>query len=187
MNRLTARERRLAAIGLLVLVLAIAWLGVLSPILSGFSARAEERAGLLAAYQRNQRLLDAIPSWRMQAEAQKKSAAAFALYAPSQVQARETLKQCLASALTAQGATPTAVQDAEAELPQGWIGARADVQISLSQLLASLRQLESEPPYVVIEYVSINADQAFHTGHDGPLQVRLEISAPFRVSAVGQP
>ena len=122
-----------------------------------------------------------------QAEAQKKTAAAFAVLAPSQVQAREMLKQRLSDALSAQGASATSVQDADAELPQGWVGARADVQINLSQLLASLRQLESEPPYVVVEYLSINADQAFHTGHAGPLQVRLEVSTPFHLSAAGQP
>jgi general secretion pathway protein M len=186
-NRLSARERRLVAIALLVAVLAAAWLGVVSPILHGFAERAQTRASLLTAYDHDQRLLDAIPSWRAQAEAQKKSAPAYALYAPSQVQAREILKQRLASTLATQGAPPTAVQDAEGELPPGWIGARADTQITQSQLLASIRQLESEPPYVVVEYISINADQAFHTGRAGPLQVRLEISQPFHLSAAGQP
>ncbi len=185
MNRLNPRERRLVAIGLLVLALAAAWFGIVSPILGGFSSRAAERDGLLADYARSQRMLDAIPAWRSQAEAQKKSATAFAISAPSQVQGQELLKQRLSSAFTAQGAAAPTVQETDAELPPGWIGARADVQITLTQLLGGIRQLESEPPYVVVEYISINSDQAFHTGHAAPLEVRLEVSTPFHLSAAG--
>jgi hypothetical protein len=183
MNRLTPRERRLLALGLLVLVLAAAWVLVAQPLLAGFAARNEQRRQLVADYAHDQRLIDAIPAWRAQSERQKQSARSFELAAPSQVQAQEMLKQRLTSTLTAQGAAAPTVQDATADLPAGWVGARADAQLTLAQFVAGIRQIESDTPYVVVEYVSINADQAFQTGHAGPLEVRLEVSAPFRLAA----
>jgi general secretion pathway protein M len=182
MNRLSAQERRLVAIGLLVLAITALWFAVVLPIADGFSAREAQRRTLVETYQRNQRLLDAIPAWRAEAEAQRVSAGAFALTAPSQVEAQEMLKQRLSAAISQDGSAPPQVQDVQTELPAGWIGARADAQLTLPQLDASLRKLESEEPYVVVEYLSINADEAFRTGHAGPLGVQLEISAPYRLA-----
>jgi general secretion pathway protein M len=186
MNRLTARERKLIALGLLCLVFAVVWFAVLAPLADGFARRAGERADLLARYERNQRLLDAMPVWRAQAETQKRNAASFAVFAPSQAQGQELLNQRLATAVTYDGGPPPTVQDVQADLPNGWIGARADVQLTLPQLESSLRRLESEEPYVVVERLSISAEQAFHTGHAGPVDVRLEVSAAFHPAGTGQ-
>ncbi|HZZ90152.1 MAG TPA: type II secretion system protein GspM [Caulobacteraceae bacterium] len=186
MNRLSARERKLVALGLLVLAFAVAWFAVISPIADGFVQRAEARRNLLATYQRNQRLLDAMPTWRAQAETQKRSAASYAIVAPSQAQGQDLLNQRVATAISFDGAAPPTVQDLQADIPPGWVGARADAQLTLPQLVASLRRLESEEPYVVVQRLSISAEQAFHTGRAGPLDVRLEVSAAFRPANPGQ-
>ena len=187
MNALNPRERKILAIGLLVAVLAALWLGVAAPVLNGFSNRQAERLNLIATYRRNQRLLDAIPVWRAEAEGQKRTASAYAVFAPTQVQAQEQLRTRLTAALTTEGAPAPAAQDLQADLPAGWIGARADAQLTPQQLNASLRRLESEEPYVVVEYLSINADRAVHSGQAGPLDVRLEIAAAFHPTGAGQP
>jgi general secretion pathway protein M len=187
MNGLTARERRLVAIAILFAVVAAAWIVVVSPLLAGFTARETERQGLLADYQRDQRLIAAIPGLRAQAEAQKRTAAAFALAAPSQLQAQEALRQRITSAITAAGAGAPTVQDVQADLPSGWIGARAEARLSRSQLNESLRVLENEEPYVAVDYISIDAEQAFRTSHAGLLDVRLELSVPFRLADARQP
>ena len=187
MNGLNPRERRLVAVALLLALVAAAWLGALSPLISGFSARQAERQALLSNYQRNQRLLDAVPVWRAEAEAQKQSAPAFAVIAPSQLQAQELLRQRLTAAMVAAGAAGPSVQDRQADLPAGWIGARADAELTFNQLNDSLRRLESEEPHVVVDYVSINADRAVRPGPGAPLAVRLELSVPFRLAGPGQP
>jgi general secretion pathway protein M len=187
MNGLSTRERRLIAVALLLGLVAAAWLAVARPLVSGFFDRQAERQALLAAYQRNQRLIAAVPSLRSQLEAQRRTASAFALTAPSQIQAQEILRQRIAAAITAAGAAAPTVQDVQADLPSGWIGVRADAQLTQSQLNQSLRTLESEEPYVVVDYISINADQAFRTGRAGPLDVRLELSLPVRVADARQP
>lgn len=187
MNSLNPRERRLLAVAVLIGVVAAGWLGLFSPLIGGFVARQAQRQALLATYQRDQRLLDAIPAWRAEAEMQKKTQGAYAVEAPSQLQAQEALKQRLGAAVTAAGASAPMVQDLQADLPSGWIGARADAQLTLAQLNSSLRRLESEEPFVVVDYLSINAERSFRSGHAGPLDVRLELSAPFRLSSPGQP
>jgi general secretion pathway protein M len=187
MNGLTARERRLVAVAILLAVIAAAWIAVVSPLMAGFAAREAERQSLLAEYQRDQRLIASIPGLRAQAEAQKRNAAAFALTAPSQLQAQEALRQRIIAAMTATGAGAPTVQDVQADLPAGWIGARAEVQLTRGQLNETLRVLENEEPYVVVDYISIDAEQAFRTGHASPLDVRLELSVPFRLADARQP
>jgi general secretion pathway protein M len=187
MNGLTARERRLVAVAILLALLAAAWIAVVSPLLASFAARETERQGLLADYQRDQRLIAAIPGLRAQAEAQKRTAAAFALVAPSQLQAQEALRDRITAAVTAAGAGAPTVQDVQADLPLGWIGARAEAQLTRSQLNESLRVLENEEPYVVVDYISIDAEQAFRTGRAGLLDVRFELSVPFRLADARQP
>lgn len=187
MNGLSARERRLLALAILVGLLVLLWIALISPVIGGFAARDAERQRLIALYQRDQRLLDAVPVWRAEAERQKRTASAFAVLAPSDVQAQETLRTRLTAAILASGAAAPSAQDIQANLPAGWIGARADGQLTLAQLNDSLRRLENEEPYVIVDYLSINAERAFRSGRAEPLDVRLEISAPFHLAASGQP
>ncbi len=187
MRRLEARERRLIAVGLLVLAAALVWLAVAAPIIGGFSRRAETRRELLANYVRNRRLLGAIPAWRMQADEQRRTAAKFSIPAPGETLAAEALKERVARTVTAQGGAVQALSAQQADVAPGQVRVRADLQLTPSQLQESLRRLESEEPYVVVEHLSVAADQAFRTGRLGPMAVRLEVSALYRPAGAGQP
>lgn len=179
MRPLAARERRLVAVALLIGAVAAAWLGLISPLIGGFKARAERREQLLTRYRNDQRLLAAIPVLRAEASAQRKSGSVYRITAPSESQAVEALKRRLASTLSEAGGTVSAVQQVQADVPAGWVSVRADAQIDLTQLDASIRRLQNEPPYVVVEYASIGADRALQSGHSAPLDVRLQVSALF--------
>jgi general secretion pathway protein M len=185
MNHLSLRERRLVAVLILVALIAGVWFFAVSPVLAGFTARQAERQSLLALYQRNQRLLDAVPVWRAEAERQKRSASTFAVVATSDLQAQEALRDRITNAVLAVGASAPSVQDRQGDIRPGWIGARADVQLTQDQLNQSLRRLETEEPYVVVDYISITAERAFRSGRAEPLDVRLDVSAPFRPAAGG--
>jgi hypothetical protein len=182
MRPLTPRERRLVAIGLLVAVFAVLWLGVASPVISGFVDRADERQSLLTLYARNERVLAGIPVWREQAEEQRATASKFALTAPTEALAAEALKSRLAKLADDVGGAVQAVQEVQEDVPDGWIRVRADLQLTDGQLYKCLARLESEEPYVVVEHLSIAADHALETGHMGPMAVRIEVSAPVRLS-----
>ncbi len=177
MKPLEPRERKLVALGLLAAAVAGVWLGVISPLVGGVQARSEKRRELLARYQANQRLMAALPGFRAEALVQRHTAALYQVTAPTEALATDALRQRLSQALTAAGGAVTAVQPIQSDVPRGWISVRADVRITLTQLLGSLRSLENEPPYVVVDYASLGADRALLTGHAAPLDVRLQVSA----------
>ena len=182
MRQLAPRERQLVALGILVALVAVIWFGLLEPVIGGFVDRAEERRDLIATYARNQRVLAGISVWREEADAQKESARNFAIVAPTEALAAETLKQRLSRMTSQVGGTVQAVSDIQADVPEGWVRVRADLQLTMSQLYKSLARLESEAPYVVVGYVSVAADRASQTGHLATMDVRVEISAPVQLS-----
>src|SRR3546814_17204954 len=92
MNALTGREQRLIAIAILIALVAIAWLGIARPLISGFSERAEERQRLIAIHQRNEMLVARAPTWRRQLQQQKRDGAGFAITAPNSTLATEDRK-----------------------------------------------------------------------------------------------
>jgi len=177
---LQPRERRLVAIGLLMAAVAVAWLAIISPLVGGFFARAAERRELIDTYARNQRTMAQIATWRALADQQRASAPRFAIAATSQQLAAETLKARLIKLAADEGFTVSALSDLAADAPTGKIRLRCDLQLTLPQLYDSLRRLETEGTYVVIEYLAVSADQALASGRSSPVAVRLEITAAWR-------
>jgi hypothetical protein len=182
MRTLGARERRLLAIGLLLAVVAVVVFGLIWPIVAGIAHRAEERSDLIATYVRNQRVLAGIPLWRAQAVQQKATISQYALVAPTGALAAEMLKQRLNRMTAQEGGTVNSISEIQGDVPEGWVRVRADLQLTMSQLYKSLARLESEAPYVVVGYLSVSADRASKTGHLAPMDVRIEVSAPVRLS-----
>jgi type II secretory pathway component PulM len=180
MNALTARERRLLAIGLLVIALGLVWLGIVQPLVGGFIDRAAQRRQLGDVYLRNERLIAALPVWRAAAEAQRRDAARFAILAPGEAAAAEAMKARLQRLATDEGFAVKGVEDLQADAAPGDVRIRADATLTLTQLYETLRRLENEGAYVAIDYLSVSADAAASSGRSGPLDVRLELSADWR-------
>jgi hypothetical protein len=182
MKPMSPRESRLVAVGILVALIAAVWLAVVDPLIEGFSERAETRQTLLDTYSRNQRVLAGIALWQAELEQQRETASKFAIAAPTEALAAEQLKSRLTRMTSDVGGTLTAIQDIQDGVPNGFVRVRADMQMTLGQLYKSLARLESEEPYVVVESLSVVADRAAQTGHLGPMAVRVEVSAPIRIS-----
>jgi type II secretory pathway component PulM len=182
MRPLQPRERQIVAIGILVAAVAVLWFGLVQPIVGGFIGRAQERGDLLETYKRNQRVLAGIAVWRAQADRQKMTEAQYSILAPTKVLAAENLKQRLTRLASGVGGSMQTMSDLPSEGPDGWIRVRADMQLTMSQLYKSLTRLENEAPYVVVGYVSVVADRAVQTGHLATMDVRIEVSAPVRIS-----
>lgn len=179
MRPLAPRERRLIALALLAAAVCALWLALVAPVSEGFRNRGHRREQLLAQYQANQRLLASMPALEVTAREQRRAAAFYQITAPSQGVAADALKRRVTAALSGAGGSVGAVEQVQAEVPPGWVSVRADAQMSLTQLVASIRQLENEAPYVVVQYTSIGADRAASVGHSAPLDVRLQVSALF--------
>ncbi|HVV64318.1 MAG TPA: type II secretion system protein GspM [Rhizomicrobium sp.] len=180
MRPLEPRERQVVAIAILVAAVAVVWFALIQPIVGGFISRAEERSDLLATYQRNERVLAGISAWRDEADRQKTTESQYAIVAPTKVLAAENLKQRLTRLATSVGGSVQTISDLPPETPEGWVRVRADMQLTMTQLYRSLTRLENEAPYVVVGYVSVDADSAVQTGHLATMDVRLEVSAPVR-------
>jgi hypothetical protein len=179
MRALSRSERRLIAVGLGVAAVALAWLAVAWPLIDGFSERASERRLLQATYARNQRLMASLPVWLAADRSQRKTAARFAIVAPSEQLAQEALKDRIQRLAADEGFALASVQDLQADAPAGAVKIRADMQLSLAQLCDSLRRLETEGAYVAVDYFSISADRALAAGRLAPIDVRLELTAAY--------
>lgn len=180
MRPLTARERRLVALGLLVLAIGLFWLAVIGPLVGGFFDRAQERRDLWTAQRRNERLIGSMPALRAAAEAQAKLASRFAVSAPSEAAASEAFKDRLRRLATDEGFTVKAIEDLPADGPPGAVKVRADLTLTLNQLYETVRRLQSEDAYVVVDYLSVTADRSLAAGRLAPLDVRLELDSAWR-------
>jgi general secretion pathway protein M len=177
---LTARERRLLALGLLVLAIGLFWLAVIGPLVGGFLDRAQERRDLWAAQRRNERLIGSLPALRVMAEAQQRLAPRFATPASGEAAASEAFKERLRHLATDEGLTIRGIEDLPADIPGGAVKVRADLTLTLTQLYETVRRLQSEDAYVVVDYLSVTADRSLAAGRLAPIDVRLELSSAWR-------
>ncbi len=187
MKPLTARERRLVALGLLVLAIGALWLLVLGPLIGGFIDRAQERRDLWAVYQRNERLISSLPALRATAEAQAKLAPRFVIGAPNDALAAQAFTDRLRKVLEDEGLTATAMEEIPGEGGADSVKLRVDLTLTLTQLYETVRRLQSEDAYVVVDYLSIAADRSLSAGRLAPLDVRLEISTAWRATVRAKP
>jgi type II secretory pathway component PulM len=177
MKPLTARERRLVAIAILLAFVAVAWLAILSPLIDGFAARAAERDALRATSLANQRIAAQLPRWRSAAARQRRDVDQFAIRAPDPERAAEQLRERVVRTFESHQSVIQSAQGAPA--PAGWVGVRVDARVQLEPLLRIIAQLENERPLIVVTTTTISADDAFETGRLDAMDVRIEVAAPF--------
>lgn len=174
---LTLRERRLIAVALLLAALLALLYGLILPVVNGFSARADERAALLERYALDERAVVQMPSARRAALAQRRDMARFRLDGATATLAADALKERLGAAITATGGELRAIEDVAA-IP-GSVRVRSDARLTTSQMTALVVALQRSEPLLVIETLTVSADQALQTGRSGPMDVRLEVSGLY--------
>lgn len=183
MNRLSARERRLVALGLLVALLSLLWLAVIGPLLAGFEARRLERETLAARFAGGERIIATMRVSRAQARAQRRTQAIYAIEAATPALAAEALRERVVGAVRAAGGVVGVAQETQAA--PGWVRVRADLQLGIDELDRALRSIEGRPPYVVVEALSVVSDRALISARADTLDVRLEVAARHAPSPPG--
>ncbi|MEJ2459616.1 MAG: type II secretion system protein GspM [Novosphingobium sp.] len=178
---ISPRERRLIALLILVALIALVWIAIVSPILSGFSARAQERDELTLRYLHNQRTIAALPRLRRQAEEERRGSDTYVVAAHDAEAGKEVLKERLRRAVEAAGGEVRGAEDAEGEA--GWARASVGARMTLPQLVAALDRLQNKPPWLVVETLSVEANDALVTGQSSSMDIRLEAAIPFRAAA----
>ena len=175
---LSVREKRLIAVGLLLLVIVVFWLALVQPILSGFADRAQQRRDLADTYARNAAMIARTAIWRRQATALRRDRASYAIAAPDADRAAAAIKDRVVLTLRRNGVVTKNLQDVPAS--PGWARIRVDVETGLQPLVAALGALQNDRPALVIESLTVSADRAFETGRLSSMDVRVEIAAPFQ-------
>jgi len=177
MTRLSPRERKLVALLLLVGALFAVWYGVLAPLVGGFVDRAAARQALIESYQRDARAVAQIPSIRRAAEAQRASAEKFVITGANP---GDQLRDRVAAAVVASGGALKTIEDVAGDVSGGTpstVRVRADSQLTIPQLNVLLAGLAQGTPLLVVDALSVAADEAFQTNRPGQMDVRLEVSA----------
>lgn len=178
----SAREQRLIACLLLVAVVALVWIGIVRPIRDGFDQRREERTQLLLQHQRNQQAAAALPLLRAAARTQRADTQRFLLTASSPQAAHDRLRDLVRRAAFRNKIVMKTSQSVESK--PGWASLRGNGVVGLDGLARFLADVQNDQTVVLISTTSIAANAAFQTGTAAPMEVQLEISAPFDAAAV---
>lgn len=181
MSGLSLRERRLVAVALLFALIALLLYGIVLPVTDGFAERSAARTALHETYVRDERAVLQIAAIRRAAETQRRDAARFRLDGATAAAAGDRLKERAGAAITASGGDLRSVEDIAASA--GTLRVRAEARLTTAQLSTVLSGLQGGAPLIVIENLSVTADQSFQTGRAGPMDVRLEISGPYPAAA----
>ncbi|CAM8663174.1 type II secretion system protein GspM [Sphingobium sp. H39-3-25] len=174
------RERRLVALLILVALIAVLWFAIVAPIAAGFSTRAQQREQLNLSYLHNQRTIASVPRLRRQAEDARRNIEAYVIGAANAEAGREQLKSRAQRIVERSGGEVRGVGDAEAEA--GWARASIAARMNLPQLVSTLDQLQNNPPWLIVETVSVDANDALVTGQSSTMDVQIEIAIPIRAA-----
>lgn len=180
MKQMTPRERKLVALAILAAILAGLWFAILDPLAGGYLRRQDERERLTAQMAIDNRLVANLPGWKAAAEEQSRTAGDFTLIAPTAALATEALKEKVIAIASAEGATVRQSQAVTDGVTDHWVRVRTDLRLTHRQFHGCLRRLASEAPYVVIDFLSVVADQSATKGRLEPLDVSLVVSADIR-------
>lgn len=179
MTNLSERERRLVAILILIALITLGWIAVVSPILSGFEARAAERERLALVQASNQRLIDNVGLLRRQAEAQRADMARFHLIAATPEAASEQLKDRVSALIGEAGGEVRALQDTEAA--EDRIALRIEARVGEAELPRLLQRLQNAEPLLVVRTFSVSTANApgaaISALSSRNLDIRLDVSA----------
>ena len=178
MNGLTARERRLLALGILAGLLAAAWLLVAGPILQGFATRAQVRAQARDTLARDARLTAGFGTARLQAARVRQAADAWSIAAPSPALAAEALRERVARDVAAEAGALQALRTEPS--PPGRVRLQADLRIPLIPFTRLVRRLETDRPYATVDTLSVAAAEGGSADASAPLEVRLEFTYAVR-------
>lgn len=174
-------ERRLIALGLLVAALAVVWFALIRPIAQGFAERAAEREQLADDLARGRQLIASRAIWRDQWLSQRRDMSRFAVIAPNASAAAQLSMDRISAAIQTPGGALGSLRE---EPPgPGEARLRAEGRLTLTQLVASLKLLEGQKPYVVIEGLSIAADPTAAAGQASPMEVRIDLAVPYLVTS----
>lgn len=181
---LAPRERKLIALLILLALVALVIAVIVTPVLDGFAARAQQRAELGHAYRANEARIAALGAMEAAALDQDLTLRSRLLVAPDADDAGEALREAIEAAAHDTGVQVTASEagvagPAGGATIAGWARASLEGTMSHAQLDALLIRLNRLEPPLVIDNLTVNADDALIHFTSDQIHARIEVSAPF--------
>jgi hypothetical protein len=174
-------ERRLIALGLLALLLAALWFVVAAPIARGFAERAAQREQMTDDLLRGRRLIASRVIWRDKALLQRADADRFGVIAPTASVAALQATDRISAAIQTPGGELSSLREQPAG--PGEARLRVEGRLNLTQLVASLKLIEGQKPFIIIEGLSVAADPTAAAGQLSPMDVRIDLAVPYQVAS----
>jgi general secretion pathway protein M len=163
---------RILAAGLALLVLLVLWVGVLSPVLDWYDARAARLDDLRLRAAHEQALIDALPALKKAAAAAAAQPTRAVLTGNTDAVAGAALQEQVQTMASAASVTLTSTD----QLP-GYrrIGVRIEMNAQLPVIVALLKSIEEAQPSMVVDDIHLTATPV------GPQNVQLPLDASFTV------
>ncbi|MEI6643478.1 MAG: type II secretion system protein GspM [Novosphingobium sp.] len=177
MRPLSARERKLIAVLILVLAVSLVLAILIGPIVGGFSDRTARAEALIQTFHAGEQRIASLGALQAEAERQSDQMKGLFMAAPDAGEASEALRERVETAFQEAGADIKASEAVPAE--DGWARTAIDARMSHVQLAGLLARLNALKPALAVETVTVIADDALTNYKSDLLDVRLEASAPF--------
>ena len=174
-------ERRLIALGLLALLLAALWFFLAAPIARGFAERAAQREQLTDELLRGRRLIGSRAIWWNKALLQRADADQFGMIAPTASAAALQATDRIAAAIQTSGGVLSSLR--EQPSGPGETRLRVEGRLDLTQLVTSLKLIEDQKPFVIIEGLTVAADPTAAAGQLSPMDIRIDLAVPYLVAS----
>lgn len=178
MTKLSPRESRLLAILILVAAIALVSLAVIVPVVGSFRDRAPKRDQLALTFQANERRIANLNALQRAAQDQAVAIRGMFIVAPNADEAGEALREQLESAGTSVNVTIKATE-AGISADADWARASLEARMTNAQLAQLLERLNQIKPAVVVETITIIAEDALTNRKSDQIDVRIEAAAPF--------
>jgi len=153
------RQGRILAASLAVLTLAVAWIGIVSPVLDWYGERSARLNELYARAARERALIDTLPALQKQATEAAKTPTRAVLSGGTDAIAGAALQEQVRTMATAAAADLTSIETLPAEQAGAYrrIGVRLELSARLPVLVDLLKAVDDAQPSMLADDIHLTA------------------------------
>lgn len=176
------RRGQAMAVALVVLAVAVFWLGVLSPLAGWYADRGDTLEQLRARALREAALIETLPALRAEAQAAAKTPARAVLAGGSDAIAGATLQEQVQAMASSAAAQLTSIETLPAEQSGAYrrIGVRVELSAQLPVVVALLKSIEEAEPSMLVDDIRLTATPIASLNAQLPLDCAFTVYA-FRI------
>ena len=178
----TGERGRILALGLLVLAIVVLWIGLVSPLLGWYGARAQRLADARSRYARETALIATLPQLRAAAAQAARTPTRSLLEGDSDATAGAALQEQVQGMATTAGVSLTSIETLPAEQLGQYrrIGVRVEANAPLPVVVKLLNLVETAEPRMKVDDMRLTATPVLAKNASLPLDSAFTVYG-FRV------